>query len=105
MNYSWPGNVRELQNVIERALILNPKGPLTFENLHPYRVSNSEQFAINNETSNKISTDNLDEVIVQHIRAILSKTKGKINGPKGAAATLGINPSTLRNRMKKLGMI
>jgi DNA-binding NtrC family response regulator len=49
-------------------------------------------------------TDNLDEVISRHIRRVLSKTKGKVNGPDGAAAFLGINPSTLRNRMKKLGI-
>jgi transcriptional regulator with GAF, ATPase, and Fis domain len=47
-------------------------------------------------------TDNLDAVVTQHIRRVLSKTKGKVNGPDGAAAFLGVNPSTLRNRMKKL---
>jgi len=49
-------------------------------------------------------TDNLDEAISRHIRRVLSKTTGKVNGPDGAAAYLGINPSTLRNRMKKLGI-
>jgi transcriptional regulator with GAF, ATPase, and Fis domain len=49
-------------------------------------------------------TENLNEVISRHIRRILSKTNGKVNGPDGAAALLGINPSTLRNRMKKLGV-
>jgi len=50
------------------------------------------------------STDNLDGVISRHIRRVLSKTNGKVNGPDGAAAVLGINPSMLRNRMKKLGI-
>jgi transcriptional regulator with GAF, ATPase, and Fis domain len=53
---------------------------------------------------NRQETDNLDDVIFRHIQRVLSKTKGKINGPDGASACLGINPSTLRNRMKKLGI-
>jgi transcriptional regulator with GAF, ATPase, and Fis domain len=48
--------------------------------------------------------DNLDEVISRHIRRTLSKAQDKVSGPDGAAALLGINPSTLRNRMKKLGI-
>ena len=99
MNYKWPGNVRELQNVIERALILNPQGPLSFQHLdtpspvHP-PVPDSQA----------IESFNLDEVISHHISRVISITKGKINGADGAAALLGVNPSTLRNRMKKLGV-
>jgi transcriptional regulator with GAF, ATPase, and Fis domain len=48
---------------------------------------------------------NLDEVFIQHIRKILDRTGGKIHGPGGAADLLGINASTLRNRMKKLGIV
>ncbi len=99
MTYHWPGNVRELENVIERALILNPTGPLTFNHLNQGRTKKSLELRGQSE-----ETDNLDEVISQHIRRVLSKTKGKVNGPDGAAAFLGINPSTLRNRMKKLGI-
>jgi transcriptional regulator with GAF, ATPase, and Fis domain len=50
------------------------------------------------------ASDNLDALISRHIRRVLSKTNGKVNGPDGAAAHLGINPSTLRNRMQKLGI-
>jgi len=99
MEYHWPGNVRELQNVIERALILNPSGPLTFEHLslkHPRKPLELRE--------QSQETDNIDEVLSRHIRRVLSKTKGKVNGPDGAAALLGINPSTLRNRMRKLGI-
>jgi transcriptional regulator with GAF, ATPase, and Fis domain len=99
MEYRWPGNVRELQNVIERALILNPGGPLTFENLNQGKPKKSAKYAEEGQV-----TENLNEVISRHIRRILSKTNGKVNGPDGAAALLGINPSTLRNRMKKLGV-
>jgi len=99
MKYHWPGNVRELENVIERALILNPAGPLFFEYLNlglPEKSAELHQPVA--------ETDDLDAVISRHIRRVLSKAQGKVNGPDGAAARLGINPSTLRNRMKKLGI-
>ncbi|MCD4848613.1 MAG: sigma 54-interacting transcriptional regulator [Candidatus Aegiribacteria sp.] len=99
MEYHWPGNVRELQNVVERALILNPGGPLTFKHLNlqqQQKTSDSPELTI--------EPDNLDEVISRHIRQALSKVNGKIHGPGGAAELLGINPSTLRNRMDKLGI-
>jgi len=99
MTYHWPGNVRELENVIERALILNPAGPLTFEYLNFGQPKKSSELQQPGE-----GTGNLDEVVSGHIRRVLSRTKGKVNGPDGAAAFLGINPSTLRNRMKKLGI-
>jgi len=97
MDYHWPGNVRELQNVIERALILNPSGPLTFEHLNLRQPEQTVEPAAQSQ-----DTDNIDEAISRLIRRVLLKTKGKVNGPDGAAVLLGINPSTLRNRMKKL---
>jgi len=99
MDYHWPGNVRELQNVVERDLILNPSGPLTFShmNLATQEESGEQQSQI-------FETDNLDEVTAQHIRCVLNKTNGKIHGLGGAAELLGINASTLRNRMNKLGI-
>jgi transcriptional regulator with GAF, ATPase, and Fis domain len=99
MEYDWPGNVRELQNVVERALILNPNGPLTFEHLNLAQQKESSE-----SQEQTIEPDNLDEVISRHIRRALSKAKGKIHGPGGAAELLGINASTLRNRMNKLGI-
>ncbi|MBW1813534.1 MAG: sigma-54-dependent Fis family transcriptional regulator, partial [Deltaproteobacteria bacterium] len=92
-------NVREFENVIERALILNPTGPLTFEHLHlgPSVMPKTQHGTID-------GPDNLDEVLSCHIRRILTKTNGKISGKDGAAALMGLNPSTLRNRMKKLGI-
>lgn len=98
MQYDWPGNVRELQNIIERALILNPKGPLTFDNLGIGSTGFSDHSAASG------NTDTLDDVISKHILEVLSRTGGKISGEKGAAKILNINPSTLRNRMKKLGI-
>jgi len=80
-------------------LILNPTGPLTFEYPNLGQTKKTLELREQNE-----ETSNLDEVISRHIRRVLSKTKGKINGSDGAAAFLGINPSTLRNRMNKLGI-
>jgi transcriptional regulator with GAF, ATPase, and Fis domain len=97
MNYRWPGNVRELQNVIERALILNPQGPLTFDGLGA-----SSPRAAAPVKSPQLGSYNLDETIARHISRVLQITSGRINGPDGAAQLLGVNPSTLRNRMKKL---
>jgi formate hydrogenlyase transcriptional activator len=99
MSYRWPGNVRELQNIIERALILNPQGPITFKHL-----SASIPHAESMPGSSPIESYNLNEVTTRHISRVLEVANGKINGPEGAATLLGINPSTLRNRMKKLGI-
>ena len=99
MSYRWPGNVRELQNIVERALILNPQGPLTFEHVR----TTEPRFDPSPEHSHDDSYD-LDEMTARHINRVLEIAEGKINGPEGAAELLGINPSTLRNRMKKLGI-
>ncbi|MFC1539482.1 sigma 54-interacting transcriptional regulator [Candidatus Latescibacterota bacterium] len=99
MEYSWPGNVRELQNVVERELILNPKGPLGFNDMN--LLMNKGNDVIQDHIS---ETYNLDEINARHIRRILSKTNGIIHGPGGAAELLGINANTLRNRMNKLGI-
>jgi len=99
MNYHWPGNVRELQNIIERALILDPEGPLTFE-----RLGHQQSSATRYQSFESIDIETLDDVVSRHISDVLLKTAGKVSGPHGAAAKLGINPSTLRNRMKKLGI-
>jgi len=93
LSYNWPGNVRELENIIERVLILNPNGPLTFDHMG-FEVSQDP------DDSSMI----LDEIVSHHIKKILKQTNGKINGSDGAAQLLGINPNTLRNRMKKLGI-
>ncbi len=98
MKYDWPGNVRELENVVERNLILNPEGPLHFEELSHGVARKATVFATEE------TWETLDAVTVRHIRRVLSKTNGRINGRGGAAEILGINPNTLRNRMRKLGI-
>jgi transcriptional regulator with GAF, ATPase, and Fis domain len=96
--YSWPGNVRELENVVERALILSKDGILHFENILSPNVIKKKSAPLY-ETDN---LPNLDIVASTHIRQALKVSKGRINGPGGAAEILGLNPNTLRHRMRKL---
>jgi transcriptional regulator with GAF, ATPase, and Fis domain len=98
--YHWPGNVRELENVIERALILSRGEPLAFDDLAGGKLEGRSSVPAGQEEQ----TLKLDEVTSQHIRRVLEMTKGKVHGKGGAAEMLGINPSTLRNRMNQLGI-
>ncbi len=102
--YPWRGNVRELQNIVERALIQRRDqekgGRLRFE------LSNrmQEERTISASVGQQDRHLTLDEVNAMHIKATLKFTGGKIHGPGGAAELLGINPSTLRFKMSKLGI-
>jgi PAS domain S-box-containing protein len=100
--YTWPGNIRELQNVIERAVIVSSDGVLRLpEPLGPATTIPASE----NKTSNEsITVSTLDEAEREHILRALEATGWRINGPKGAAAMLKLHPSTLRFRMKKLGL-
>jgi len=99
MKYSWPGNVRELQNIIERTLILNHAGPLQFDILS---IGQQTEIPSDKKISGEIIS--LDGVIRHHIKMVLHQTHGKVHGNGGAAQLLGVNASTLRNRMNKLGI-
>lgn len=92
--YHWPGNVRELQHLIERAVILSVGNILAIGEWF-------QPLMINSDMSPIIT---LEEVEYQHILKILEKTNWRISGHEGAADLLGINPSTLRSRMNKLGL-
>jgi transcriptional regulator with GAF, ATPase, and Fis domain len=100
MGYDWPGNVRELENLIERAMILHRGEPLRFDDLgttKPADVGGAPP------TDDEEPLD-LDTVVARHIRQALDRTGGKIHGPGGAGEILGVNPNTLRYKMKKLGI-
>lgn len=99
MAYDWPGNVRELENLVERALILFPQGPLRFDSLFPKAFGQADSVL---QESEEILP--LDIVIQQHIQRALRETQGRVSGPNGAAKLLQINPNTLRKRMDKLGI-
>jgi transcriptional regulator with GAF, ATPase, and Fis domain len=100
MAYPWPGNVRELENVVERALILSKGASLGFDDLAGRHLA--ESTSVNGGTQD--TPLDLDEVISRHIRRVLERAKGKVHGKGGAAELLGVNPSTLRNRMNQLGI-
>lgn len=101
LDYDWPGNVRELRNVVERALILCQGRPLSFPALgvRQRAVSLGSPVAKGNHPTT------FDDATAQHIRRALAATGGRIKGPGGAAELLGLAPSTLRNKMKRLGLV
>ncbi len=88
--HPWPGNVRELRNVIEHGAIVT-----TGETLRVPRLDDAAPEA---------AARTLADAEREHILRTLERTGGRIKGPKGAAAALGLNPSTLYSRMKKLGI-
>jgi len=91
-DHSWPGNVRELQHVIERAVITSPGPVLRLADKLERGTAGSGDGALNA----------LSEVERDHILKVLEKTDWKVEGEGGAASILGLNPSTLRSRIKKL---
>jgi transcriptional regulator with GAF, ATPase, and Fis domain len=98
--YDWPGNVRELRNVIERALILCQGRPLSFPLLGREREPTKQA----PRASNDEPLVSFDQATARHIRRALDLTRGRIKGPGGAAELLGLHPSTLRNKMNRLGI-
>lgn len=98
LRYNWPGNIRELQNVIERALILGEGKNLTFNELVPNFTAYQNQQKTQNVS---VPIVPMDEMIKKHIILALNQSFGKVEGAKGAAELLKMNPSTLRSRMKK----
>jgi DNA-binding NtrC family response regulator len=98
--YDWPGNVRELRNVIERAVITAPGPVLRL----PEPIGAPAQVNAAASAGNGESLRTLVAVERDHIRRVLEVTDWRVSGPKGAAKILGLNPSTLRFRMKKLGI-
>jgi len=98
-NYDWPGNIRELRNVLERAVITCSGSILKL----PDQLRSN---ANTNSTDTSIETEILPlaEVERRHILRALHQTDWQISGLKGAASILKMNPSTLRSRIKKLGL-
>ncbi len=92
--YHWPGNIRELRNVIERAMIVT-QGDVLHAHVPHHTNGDSAQAA---------PALTLDEVQRQHILTVLESTGWRISGPRGAAALLGVKPTTLEYRINKLGI-
>jgi transcriptional regulator with GAF, ATPase, and Fis domain len=100
IDYDWPGNIRELSNVLERAIIIHGGRPLSYEDIVGIQTHNNEQPVYSPE-KNDLTLGNIE---AQHISMALKMAGGRVEGNKGAAAILGINPGTLRHRMRKLGI-
>ncbi|MFH2046721.1 MAG: sigma 54-interacting transcriptional regulator [Pseudomonadota bacterium] len=100
MNYDWPGNVRELQNAVEHALILSREKPLAFDNLGDI-IPRTETTTPESNGKNPFS---LEQTMSQAIVKALQMSNGRVGGENGAAKILEINPSTLRTKMRKLGI-
>ena len=95
-SYHWPGNIRELQNVVERAVILSETDTFV--------VDDSWLQCESAESSPKRGLSALDDREVEMIEAALAETHGRISGPTGAAAKLGIPRQTLESKMRRLGI-
>lgn len=94
-DYSWPGNVRELQNIIEHSLVTSREG--YFKGPEAYFMGEAK-------TKTELAFPYLEDYERQYIEDVLRHTDGVLYGPKGAAKILGLKPSTLQSRMKKLGI-
>lgn len=132
IEYRWPGNIRELQAVMDRAVILGRGTKLDIENAlgigiatryepavetdeptfyevipeQPVRriLEQKDKFAARVEDDSDLELDALDHAIRRHIEKALVLTQGQIEGKRGAAHFLKINPHTLRAKMRKLGI-
>jgi len=96
--YGWPGNIRELQNLIERAVILSRGSVLEVPLAELKRLGNGD---LVNQLQGPTM---LEEVEREHIMKVLRETGWVIGGSAGAATRLGLNRTTLNNRMRKLGI-
>jgi PAS domain S-box-containing protein len=103
LNYSWPGNIRELRNVVERAAIITPASTLLLQD-GPGALVLGQPLDQPAQSAVIDWSQTLEEGERNLIARTLGKTGGRIEGPGGAAALLAIHPSTLRSRMRKLGI-
>ncbi len=105
---SWPGNVRELRNAIERAAILSRGGAIGAQELGAgssgKREAGESKPAPHHGEPQVFVLATLDEAQRRHILDALERSGGKIYGPGGAAVSLGLKPSTLQSKMKRLGI-
>jgi len=106
--YPWPGNIRELKNIIERAVIITQGSKLQLpESLKILRTQEEPAEGLKSPQDmglNVLRKGTLEEIERDYIVQVMEKTYWRIEGPYGAAEILGLNPSTLRSRTRKLGI-
>lgn len=95
--YDWPGNVRELANAIERSAIVSHAGKLVVDIQNPIAPS------VRTATTLMTEAD-IDQIRVANMIACMKETGGRVSGKDGAAALLGLRPTTLYSRLEKLGL-
>jgi DNA-binding NtrC family response regulator len=98
--YDWPGNIRELQNVIERSVILSPGEVLVVDESWLSKESDDRRPRVASPAPSRDEPRGEREII----EGALSQCRGRVAGPSGAAAVLGVPPSTLENRIRALGI-
>jgi transcriptional regulator with GAF, ATPase, and Fis domain len=101
--HDWPGNVRELQNTIERALITWRGGPLRLE-INRRAEARAHKKGVADATVAILTDRELRDHERENLRRALVEARWKIAGPSGAAERLGIKPTTLASRIRKLGI-
>ena len=106
--YNWPGNIRELRNVIERAVILAQGGPIEFD--VPVNGASIDLAALKQTSNEREGAEIFTEKEIrrrecENIFVVLQKTGWKIKGTDGAARLLGVKPTTLISRIKRMGLI
>jgi len=101
-SYHWPGNVRELENFIERSVILSPGSDLQSPLAELQGIGEIQSAVKDAPAKPQLTT--MDEMERAYIEEVLRHTNGSIGGKDGAAEILGMPASTLRGRMKKLGI-
>ncbi|AWD71256.1 sigma 54-interacting transcriptional regulator [Acinetobacter schindleri] len=107
--YNWPGNIRELQNVLERAMITARHGAVSFQYLleqdgQPVSQTKESNVLVENGNSDILTIDDLKQLEIKNLQRAVQHCEGKIFGEDGAAKLLGINPTTLISKLKKLGI-
>ena len=98
-SYGWPGNVRELRNVLERALIVEQPQHIALSWFHP------EVTAAKADTpSSFLEFQDFETMQKTYFRRVLTQVHGRVSGKGGAAEMTGLNPTTLRSRLERLGI-